>query len=500
MIGNMNESVELGQEFAPTMALRDGMTENLLQVVWRQRWLVAITIGAVVTLALLYLLFASSQFTSRASLYLEYPGSALTGQRSGSSDEAVTHRQTQGELITSVPILADALLRASAGEMKTFESVSDSITYLQKKLAVDVKRKSNIITLSFESPDAQESTLIVQGVVNAYLAHSTGHNQSTAGDMLTALKDEKKSREQEHRALLSQIQLNQGEHEMHALENPEQVSKRLDALSNALTNAQIARVQAEAAYNVEVAVLSEPDGVSQLVESKLLDGAGAMDEEYRQLQEDLHALQRNLAGLKKRWGLNHKLVKEGEASAAFLASRLTQKRTRMTVAHLARLNRRVAATRSTEKQVQAEYDLHRKRAAQANTLGMKYRRMQSDLVQLEKRREELDSRLQELSVQKNTASISVSVLEPAHALLKPSWPRPGQVLGLGVCGGFILGVLLALVRDWKDQRYHTAQQIQKGYRRTDDQHHRPNRRQRFTHIARSACAVGSKLCRIRSVP
>ena len=60
-----------------------------------------------------------------------------------------------------------------------------------------------------------------------------------------------------------------------------------------------------------------------------------------------------------------------------------------------------------------------------------FRRIKTELAQLGKQREKLNLRIQDMSVTRNAASINISVLEPAHALSKPTWPRPMQVLGMG---------------------------------------------------------------------
>ncbi len=64
-----------------------------------------------------------------------------------------------------------------------------------------------------------------------------------------------------------------------------------------------------------------------------------------------------------------------------------------------------------------------------------------------------------LDVNASLAGLKIHVLEKAVPALKPSSPQPFRILPLGLMLGLLAGAGLALVRDWRDQRLRSADEI-----------------------------------------
>src|SRR5437867_3856522 len=82
-------------------------------------------------------------------------------------------------------------------QMKTFRGTDNPQAYLKKTLKAEVGKKDDIITVSLDSPYAQEAAEIVNRVVEEYALFTSGQKRDTAKEMLEILSKEKEARDEE---------------------------------------------------------------------------------------------------------------------------------------------------------------------------------------------------------------------------------------------------------------------------------------------------------------
>ena len=86
------------------------MAESVVQLMWRHRWTMLLTTAVVLTGAVMYLLKATPIYSSTSRIYVEQSGPRIMKEiEEGVMTGSKNYLYTQAELLTSVPILTDAL-------------------------------------------------------------------------------------------------------------------------------------------------------------------------------------------------------------------------------------------------------------------------------------------------------------------------------------------------------------------------------------------------------
>jgi len=172
-----------------------GRAFPFLQMIWRRRWTVLVVVLLSLAAAIAYVLTATPIYTSTSRVDVEQTGPQIFGDESVMA-HSDTYLNTQAEMLTSTPILTNAIAASNARAMKSFSGVSENLVmYLKRKLTVEVGRKDEIISVSFDSPYPQEASDLVNAVVDAYVTHQSGQKHSTAAQIMDALQREKTKRD-----------------------------------------------------------------------------------------------------------------------------------------------------------------------------------------------------------------------------------------------------------------------------------------------------------------
>jgi len=443
---------------APPTRGVDTPGDNLLQIAWRQRRIVIATVVVMSVLAATYVLLATPRYTARARLHIEESAPRILSN-DGAPRKDATYLQTERQLISSMPILGAAIEAAAAQTTQMFADVDDPIIHIQDKLVVEVGKDSEILTISLESPYGDETQVIVQAIVDAYVEYQSSQNRSTTGEVLRLLTDEKQRRDLEYARTLDIMEAFQREHGALSLDQNAKLKSQLERLSGALTESQVQRNQVRTAYESAVAIVSGPGGVGRLIESQEMAGAFERDREYIELRARLQEWQGHLESLLQRWGENHRSVKAAQLTVDSLKGDIAERKQHLALSYIMTLRQQIDVTQQNEQQLLVEYQQQQLKANEANATLAEYNRMRTQLEQVERRRETIESRIQELSVAEGAGALNIRVLEPARLDVDATHPRKAQVLGMGLAGGLFLGALFAVARELTDQRFRGPQQI-----------------------------------------
>ena len=234
----------LPQMLGPAIAEK-GAESNIFRAILRHAWLV-ILFGIVgVGGAYLFLQHVQPLYRSSAKIYIEPSTPKVLTDSLGVSQRS-SYLYTQCEKIKSTSVLNLAMEMPGMTELRSFRGVPSPVLVLHEVLSAEVGRRDDIITVSIDSPYAEDAATIVNAVVDAYQKYQTSEKRTANSNVLDTLLDGKKK---------SDAELQEINHRMYAFvtANPglrltPMVNADLAAISNALTTAQIESINARANF------------------------------------------------------------------------------------------------------------------------------------------------------------------------------------------------------------------------------------------------------------
>jgi capsular exopolysaccharide synthesis family protein len=414
--------------------------DSVFHIVWRQRRLIAYSVGVCLLLGVVYLCLAPRRYTANASLYVQKM-SPMTGEKAAPPSEEDNFLYTQCEMLKSTPIIALALGMPGVDDMQTFDGVHNKIAYLKKNLSVDVGRKDDLITISLDAPSAKEAEQIVGGVVEAYLAYQAKQKRSTAGDVMAILEREKDRRDQERAEKDKQIiALKQSTNTLSFDSDKNNLTmQRLQALSTALTAAHLDTLSAKSAYDDAYrAIAKDPELVKQANDSTVV--LSSQDEDL--LRAEMFTLEQRVR-------------ERGYGSSHPTALRLRELR----AAYVGALKNRWDDAKKREADLQTSFDEQQHLAMEMTAKADEYQRLADDVKRLEASSDALDNRIKEVALMANEGALNTTVVEPAAAEDAPTSPRAGRTLVVALGAGLLLGIALGLVKELVDPRLRSVDDV-----------------------------------------
>jgi capsular exopolysaccharide synthesis family protein len=143
-----------------------------------------------------------------------------------------------------------------------------------------------------------------------------------------------------------------------------------------------------------------------------------------------------------------------------LKNRIAAKEKLIVESQLASVSAQLAAAEQTAAQLRTAEKSHTAAALDTTPSANQYARLQSDVERLQRQCDLLDSRIAEISVNSvASAPLDVRVLEFARAEEKAVKPRKTLALAAAVMVGWVLGIGMALLREWQDVRLRKPEEI-----------------------------------------
>jgi capsular exopolysaccharide synthesis family protein len=463
---NQNENHNAAGENGSRMEMPPGaglMPESLVQIIWRSRWIVLLATVVVLVAAFVYITKATPIYTSTSRVYVEQSGPKILEESEGVMTQSKNYLYTQAELLKSTPILASALEKPGVKKMKIFYRIDNPIVYLKKKaLSVSVGKKDDIISISSDSPDPTEAAQLVNEVVDAYITYHATRKRSTAGDILKILQKGKIERDKELAQKLKAMMDFKKENVALAFESRQGniVIERLARLSSVLTEAQLAAIESEFAYESTKEMVSDPAKLKQFMEAQQAKGIYiATGSEKAALKSKLDQLELRLADRLRQVKSGHPAVTALEIEIAHIKAQIADLDAEFAKAQLVVAEQQYLAAKEKEEQIAKFYEDQRQEALDLNEQLAEYTILQSDWEQTRKLCDILDDRIKEINVTEDVGALNISILEVARPADKPSEPQKARIMAIALVVGLMLGGGLALLRDWMDQRLRSAEEV-----------------------------------------
>ncbi|MHC4294581.1 MAG: GumC family protein, partial [Planctomycetota bacterium] len=414
--------------------------EGLFTILWRRRRIILLTIMLCLAAAWGYLQVVKPAYTSTSRLYVEQTGPKIITDSTGVMTQSKNYLFTQRELLKSTPILSEALSKRGVRQMRIFENVDNPIVHLKTNLDVQVGKKDDLISISFDAEDPEESARLVNNVVDAYVSYHAQQKRSTAGTVLNILQNEKTRQDAELTAKLDAMLKFKQTNGALLFEDSKGniIIQSLARLSEALTEAQLEKIEAKAALEAAKVTLNDPQKVWELIEARNPGGrSAAFYDRDANLRADINRMETRLIALKTEYTSDHPVVRTIRDKIDHLKTQLTAREKDLVEAYLAFSHEQKAVAKRKEAQIQAMFENQQQKAQDVNLKAAQFMVLQSDLTRTERLCDILDSRIKELNVTENTGALNINVLETARAL----------------------GVFMGLVRNQTDKRFHSAVEI-----------------------------------------
>jgi succinoglycan biosynthesis transport protein ExoP len=434
--------------------------DGLFQIIWHGRWLILLSLVAALAAAWFYLQRATPMYESTARILVDKPGlppRTEVPQPVGSTSS--NYLQTQASLITSREIVTAALRDPNVLTLPTLRSIDFSVEQVLQTLTATVAKNTDIVSITAKSPYPEDAAQIVNAVVRAYIRWHDANRQLSTADVL---KDLNGQLEKRHQDLLAKRK----ERMMFEQRYPEVVesvrgglvSKTLDVLKQDLAAARLNMIQQDSFYDGLKRFENEPEAFRQYVNSHRAAGSASVeDAERTRLKQELFAAELELEQLSRSGSVQQATqVQSRRAQLQREVAGLDQD----FVARQTALAKALAEdAHAREKQLT---DLYEKEFAKVQDVGgrdAEYAFITSECDMLQSLCDSLLTQINALDLNANFQNLNIHVLEKAVAALKPSSPQMARILAVAVALGLLAGAGLALLRDWRDPRVRSADEI-----------------------------------------
>lgn len=439
-----------------------GLDRSLLRTLCTHAWVVIAASVAAVGVASVYIARTTPKYLSVARLCVEQENPTVMDGAVGVGRRFDRYLTTQATVLTSAPILREALDRLDVRSLGTLCGVDDPITCLKETIRCSAGKQDDIITVSLESPDADQAAKIVNSVVQCYLEFSSKQRRATATELVDVLRAAKQVRDEELRdatARLLEFRRSHGSllltHERGGI-----VTQRMSALARELATAELEAINAQAVFETAQSVRDEPERVVQLLH--LLNEHGAspsLQEEEAELAKSLRQAETERTALLETFGPDHPDVTACVARIADARDRLDACRRKLAETFLVGADHRHQMAGARADQLRATYLAQQDLATDANTKAVEYDLLQAEVQRRERISEILDSRIKQIDVTGDVGALNISVLEWAQAGGAPVHPQKARIIGLALILGAILGLIAASIWEWADDRLRTTADI-----------------------------------------
>jgi capsular exopolysaccharide synthesis family protein len=433
---------------------------SLLQAILRRWWIVLLAVLGSAAAGGVYLAKATPLYASSSRLLVEQTGPKVIATSDGLTAPSKNYLYTQCELLKSTPILSGALELLGSATLKTFGERANPIARLKAELDASVGKADDIITVTLESPYRHEAASIVNAIVESYIAYQSRQQRNTAAEILKILQREKVRRDAELEERFEAAMAFRRDNEIISFgtDRSNVILQRLETLSNALTEADLALMEAKARHEATRALLSDPDKVRALSEG-LLDGRAAVSPEAGTLQAERNRLNLELTALLHECTEDHPAVQVVKAKLRRLDEQEAQGLRALARAHLSRLKQEVAACQSRLDDLSEALAEQRKLAQELNSKSVQYAMLDAERQRAERICDILDSRIKEIDITEDAGALNIGLLEAARPAARPCKPQRAQTMGVATALGLLLGIGLALLREWMDHRLRSAEEV-----------------------------------------
>ena len=438
-----------------------GRSAGILQILWRRKWILICCAIVAVGAGIVYLSQATKIYSAATQIYVQQQTHSILGDPTAAIN-AMNYLQTQCDVIRSTTVIQEALKHPDMNKARSLESAENPVTLIKLALNVTVGQKTDIITITAESPYPEDAAIFANCVREAYSDYEEKMHRSTAAEIITALEKSKQNEDREYKAIslqLVEFKRVNGTISFTEGERGNIIIQRLAELSAEETQAEKEYMDAQVAVDSADAFASNPAKLQQLMQTSGMRGLeGGMA-----LRNQIDQLETQLAMLKSRYGAGYPQVATFEQQIEQLRAKAADADKQAADAFLSALHMQAAGALKKLKHLQDLFESQKSMAMDLNAKAADYERLQMDLQRTQKVMDFLDTRINEFHVTVNDEEQNnISLLEAAKAAGPdyPARPQRAQVLAIALAIGLMAGLGAALLLDWMDHRIRSAAEVE----------------------------------------
>jgi len=456
--------------YGPTIPGTGPRYDSLFEILWRGRWLILLSVVLAAGGIYAYLQLATPMYESTARLLVDKPNPQSRSDAPQPAGSTLTnYLATQASMIMSPEIISAALRDPNVLTLPSFTD-PNYVKDLIKTLSAEVARKVDVIEITASSPYPEDAARIVNAVTRAYIRWHESNRQLTTADLL---KDLNSQLERHYGDLLvkrkEQMLFEQRHPEVLETTPGGMIAKSLEVLRNELAAARLRAVERDSYYQGLQRLAQEPDAFREYVFSHQASAAiaqvastvaaGEHSERFR-LQTQVQATQFHLA----------ELLATGTAQRASQVQMLRERQSDLEKeiadydAEFVRQQVALAKTlgEDADTQEQKVAEMYDKEFAKIQSLGdqdSQYAFLKSECDMLEKLYNTLLGQINQLDLGARLEGLKIYVLQKAVPAEEPSSPQAIKVVGIGLVLALLLGAGVSLLRDWRDQRVRSPEEV-----------------------------------------
>ena len=450
-----------GMSYPGPMSYGGGGGDSVFQIVWRGKWLILLSIIVALVGAFVYLREATPMYQSTSQILVDKPSPQIRSDVPVPVGSTLgNYLATQAGMITSSEIVSAALRDPNVLTLPTLAD-PNHVKDLLSTLAADVSKKADIIQIRASSAHPEDAAQIVNAVVRAYIRWHEANRQLSTADLLKDLNRQLEQRMSElNRKRQARVLFEQRNPEVVERARSGAVSRKLDLLKQDLVVAQLNGIQQDSYYKRLVQLAPEPNQFRQYVYGQLASLMTATDDGERG---------RVTEALSKTRLQFEELAAAGTARQSQMT--MLQSRERQLTQRMADLDKEfVQRCLTTAKAVKEDagareqsltkmYAAELEKVQAVTSQDSEYAFIISECQTLENLYNSLLTQINSLDLNAQLEGLRVYIMAKAVPATAPFSPQRGRVIGIGLMLGFMMGAGLSFVRDWRDQRVRSADEI-----------------------------------------
>ncbi|MBM4144398.1 MAG: polysaccharide biosynthesis tyrosine autokinase [Lentisphaerae bacterium] len=425
------------------------------------RWpIAAAAFLSVFVIAAAYTWTRVPMYRAEAEVMIEASRVDLSGlQDARNAAEAIRMTQqdiveTQVNLIRSTSILESALSAGGLLLLPEFAAAADPVKLLRLTLDVSSVRRTALIKVAVMHANAGNAARIVNAVVDAYESGEASRKTTVSDRGLAELRAKAEQLRVKLEAESRQLHEFMADHEMVSLEKSQNiVVARLVELNSKLAEVEPARLAKQSKVETARAAVEggqSVDAIPEVLASAII----------QTLKTDLAKLEQEYAQLLPRFGESHPQLQAVANQIGALQTKLA----RESSAIIASMENEYDQAVREEQLLRTALKEQEGRVMNFNSLSARYDMLKQSLNSAQQAYETIMRRIEEIDINRMTDQGKMSfVVSRASKPAKPSWPRKGRNIAVGVLLGAMLSVGLAFFVDYMDTTVRDEETVKRTF-------------------------------------
>lgn len=435
--------------------------DTLLRILFARRMIIGGIALSVIGLAVLITLLTPKLYMASTDLIIDGKGQDPVSGQSAPTRLMSSYLVTQAEIIRSRNVankVIDQSKLMNQPDLVSELKLPDEeplrrkalLSYLDKGLVVDSERESNVLTIGFNARNPALAAQIADAYAQAYI-------QTNLELRIEPAKQITRWYDQQLASLRTSL-----------IEKQDALSAYQEKHDILITSDRIDLESAKLAELSSMLIAAQNDRLNNTTRNNQITGANrgalpaqALDNpQVQRLSGELAQAQAKLSDLLTRVGENHPQYRQTQGEVDSLNAQLSQALRFINGS----VRSSVELSQSREEQLTAELAAQKERVLQFSRNRNELTLLKQEVDNSQAAYDAALARATQTKLESQVALTDISILNTAVAPTRPTTPRAVMNLVLATMAGLLLGVTVALCREWMDRRVRNTQDLEQGLR------------------------------------